>query len=178
MASMTEAVGETTDGSTDGSVERLHPRIRLVWAGGAVLVGLLVAVPAWLVGRFAPTFLSWLASPDAVVLAVAVVVGVLGVVHAVLRYRVWRFQLQEDALYLERGVLTRVETAVPYVRVQHIDTQRGPIDRLAGLSSVVVYTAGSRGADVTVPGLRPDRARRLRDRLRELAVEAEPGDAV
>ena len=174
VATMTDAAGE----STDGQVERLHSRIRLVWAGGAVLLGLLVAAAGWLVLRFVPVLLSWLGPAELVVLAVAAAVGVLGLLHAFARYRVWRFELQEDALYLERGVITRVETAVPYVRVQHIDTQRGPVDRLAGLSSVVVYTAGSRGADVTVPGLAPDRARRLRDRLRELAVEAEPGDAV
>ena len=172
--------GATADGddrtgapvATDGDVERLHPRIRLLWAAGTVVLGLLVAAVGWILERYLVDMPAW------VVPLVAVVVGLLGVAHAVERYRVWRYQLQEDALYLERGVLTRVETAVPYVRVQHIDTQRGPLDRVAGLSSVVVYTAGSRGADVSVPGLSPERARRLRDRLRELAVESEPGDAV
>ncbi len=107
-----------------------------------------------------------------------VVALLLGTVHALLLYRDWRFELQDDALYLERGVLTRVETAVPYVRVQHVDTQRSPVDRALGLSSVVIYTAGSRGADVTVPGLTPERAKRLRNELRALAVESEPEDAV
>lgn len=111
-------------------------------------------------------------------LAVGVLGTVLGTVHALLLYRDWRFELQDDALYLERGVLTRVETAVPYVRVQHVDTQRSPVDRALGLSTVVVYTAGSRGADVTVPGLPPERAKRLRNELRALAVESEPEDAV
>ncbi|PSQ38234.1 hypothetical protein BRD13_07365 [Halobacteriales archaeon SW_5_70_135] len=109
---------------------------------------------------------------------VTLLVGVLGLVLAVLRYRRWRFELQADALYLERGVLTRVRTVVPFVRVQHVDTQRSPVERLLGLSSVVVYTAGSRSADVTVPGLTPDRADELQARLRELAVETDPGDAV
>ncbi|MFB6263315.1 MAG: diadenylate cyclase CdaA, partial [Bradymonadaceae bacterium] len=76
-----------------------------------------------------------------------------GLAFAVRRYGIWRFELQEDALVLRRGVLTRVETAVPYVRIQHIDTRRNPIDRVAGLASVVVFTAGTRGSDVTVPGL-------------------------
>lgn len=160
------------DESTEGPIERLHPRARLLWAAGALLLGSLVFVAGWLIERFVLALPPWL------VPATAAVVGGLGVLHAVARYRVWLFQLQDDALYLERGVFTRVETAVPYVRVQHIDTQRGPVDRLVGLSSVVVYTAGSRGADVRIPGLVPDRARRLRDRLRELAVESEPGDAV
>ena len=163
---------EPTTAAAGGRVERLHPRVRLVWALGGLVLGVVLLVAGWLVERFVFALPAWLAP------AVATAVFLLGLVLAVVRYRVWRFQLQDDALYLERGVFTRVETAVPYVRVQHIDTQRGPVDRLVGLSSVVVYTAGSRGADVTVPGLVPERARRLRDRLRELAVEAEPGDAV
>jgi len=100
------------------------------------------------------------------------------VAHALALYASWRYGLDDDALELERGVFTKVDTAVPYVRIQHVDTQRNPLDRLLGLSSVVVYTAGSRGADVTIPGLRPERARDLRNRLRDLAIESEPGDAV
>ncbi len=104
-----------------------------------------------------------------VVAGIAIAAG-----YAIRLYQAWRFELQSDALYLERGVITFVETAVPFVRVQHVDTQFGPIERLLGLSSVVVYTAGSRNADVRIPGLTPDRARDLQDTLRELAVEAKP----
>ena len=152
-------------------MEALHSRIRLRWALTrlvvAVIVGAILAVGLVRFGR----------SP----LGGAAVGGgllVLGLVHTVLLYRSWRFAVESDALELERGVLTRVETAVPFVRIQHVDTQRGPLDRLLGLSSVVVYTAGSRGADVTIPGLTPDRAQKLRNRLRDLAIESEPEDAV
>ena len=76
-------------------------------------------------------------------------------------------------------MFTEVRTIVPFVRVQHVDTQRGPIERAAGLSSVVVYTAGSRGADVTIPGLTPERAEALQEQLRRLAIESErESDAV
>ncbi|GAA0261874.1 PH domain-containing protein [Halobacterium noricense] len=108
---------------------------------------------------------------------------VLGAVHTVLRYRAWRFEVREDTLYIERGVLVNVRTAVPFVRVQHVDARRGPIERVLGLSSVVVYTAGSRGADVSIPGLVAERADDVQETLRRLAIESEPetgdaGDAV
>ena len=102
----------------------------------------------------------------------------LGIGHAVLLYRSWEYQVREDALYLERGVITHVKTVAPFVRVQHIDTSRDPVDRLLGLSSLVVYTAGSRGADVTVPGLSGEEASDLQDRLKELAKDASGDDAV
>jgi membrane protein YdbS with pleckstrin-like domain len=110
-----------------------------------------------------------------VVLAIGLVVGV---VFSVLRYRVWTFQVRSDSLYLERGVLTRVRTVAPHVRIQHVDTRRGPLERSLGLATTVVYTAGSRGADVSIPGLTPERADDLQARLKQLAIAAEGDDAV
>jgi membrane protein YdbS with pleckstrin-like domain len=150
-------------------MESLHPRVRVRWALGvlvsaAVVAGVLVAV-----GRFVSTVPLW---------PLAAVLAVLGLGHAVLRYRRWGFEVGEDALYLERGVITAVATSVPFVRVQHVDTRRGPLDRVLGLASVVVYTAGSRGADVTIPGLTRDRAAELQTRLKRLTIASEEEDAV
>ncbi|MBV0922794.1 PH domain-containing protein [Halomicroarcula limicola] len=153
-------------------MESLHPRVRLLWAGRTALSVSLLAGIAFLVNRFAVSL-----PLTAVVVCWGLLVS-LGAVHAVLAHRIWRFELQDDALFLVRGVLTRTDTSVPYVRVQHVDTTRGPIERSAGLASVVVYTAGSRGADITIPGLRPERATELRERLRDLAIESEATDAV
>ncbi|MWV41141.1 PH domain-containing protein [Natrialba sp. INN-245] len=153
-------------------MESLHPRIRLLWiaqwAIAVVVIGAIIAVVSRL-----------FVDVPSVALGVVVVAGIaIAAGYAIRLYQAWRFELQSDALYLERGVITFVETAVPFVRVQHVDTQFGPIERLLGLSSVVVYTAGSRNADVRIPGLTPDRARELQDTLRELAVESEADDAV
>lgn len=152
----------------------LHPRVRVEWILSGLLAALVLAIAVALASRtLAPD-----QAPDYLPFVVGGIVGTLGVMHAFARFDRWRYDLQEDAVYLERGVLTQVETVVPFVRVQHVDTQRGPIDRLLGLASVVVYTAGSRGADVTVPGLTPERADELRNRLHELAIESEPDDGV
>lgn len=101
-------------------------------------------------------------------------------IYTLLRYRNWGFEMREDYLYLEHGVLKKVKSKVPYVRVQHVDTQRRPIYRIFGLSKVVVYTAGSRGADVGIPGLLPEEAEDIQEELRKVAVESEEefGDAV
>jgi membrane protein YdbS with pleckstrin-like domain len=155
-------------------MKSLHPRVRIQWmlaalVTAAVFAGALAGVAA---------AVDVVATPAFVPVAVGAILGTVGVLHAFARFDRWRYEIQTDALYLERGVITEVETAVPFVRVQHVDTQRGPIARLLGIASVVVYTAGSRGADVTIPGLTPDRADALRNRLRELAIESEPDDGV
>jgi len=153
-------------------METLDPRVRVGWFAGVFVVAALVGGLLVGVRRFVVTFSS------ALVVVSVLAVAVLGVAYVVFSYRAWRYEIRDDDLYLEHGVFTRVTTVVPFVRVQHVDTQRGPVERLLGLGSVVIYTAGSRGADVTIPGLTPERATALQDRLRNLAVESEYEDAV
>ncbi|SEO10069.1 hypothetical protein SAMN05216388_100854 [Halorientalis persicus] len=150
----------------------LQSRVRVRWVLVALVVAAILGAIVYAIDRFVLGF-SPLLGPG-----FAAVLFVLAIVYVQLLYRSWGYRLDDDALELQRGVITNVETAVPYVRVQHVDTQRGPLDRLLGLGQVVVYTAGSRGADVTIPGLKPDQARELRNRLRDLAIESEPEDAV
>ncbi|MFB6181007.1 MAG: PH domain-containing protein [Candidatus Nanohalobium sp.] len=111
-------------------------------------------------------------------LAVPVFLEAVGCVYMMQRLENWGFELRSDYLFLDRGVLKRTRSMVPYVRVQHVDTQRGPFYRLLGLSKVVVYTAGSKGADVTIPGLFREDAARIQEKLRDLAIESEDMDAV
>ncbi len=153
-------------------METLNPRVRLVWLAGVLATAAVVGGVLAGVTRFLVEIAIW------IVAAVALGVLVLGATYIFVKYRAWQFEIRDDDLYLERGVFTRVTTVVPFVRVQHVDTQRGPIERLVGLGSVVVYTAGSRGADVTIPGLTPERASDLQKRLRNLAIESEYEDAV
>jgi hypothetical protein len=153
-------------------VNRLHPRVQFVWVGRALVSAAVVGVIAAVVNRLLVDGPWW--TP----FAAGALVGLFGVVLALARYRAWGYEVRDDALYLERGVVTQVRTVVPYVRIQHVDSSRGPVERAVGLASTVVYTAGSRGADVTVPGLTPSGADGLRERLKRLAIRSEPEDAV
>ena len=168
----TDVAPEEIDvGELIGPVRKLDPRVRYVWVLGSV-VGSLVLASIVGVASFL-LFDRPLVGP-----AVFLVLLALGVVMAVLRYRSWSYEVREDSLYLERGVLTNTRTVVPYVRIQHVDASRGPVERALGLATAVVYTAGSRGADVSIPGLTTDRADDLQERLKRLAIAAEGEDAV
>ncbi|MFT4880408.1 MAG: membrane protein YdbS with pleckstrin-like domain [Salinirussus sp.] len=149
----------------------LSPRVRVQW-GARILAATLV------LGLVLSTAAGRLGANPEVGAVAATALGLLGMVWVALRYRVWAYEVRTDALYLQRGVLTHTRTLAPYVRIQHVDTSRGPIERGLGLSTLVVYTAGSRGADVSVPGLTPEEATDLQRRLKELAIEAEGGDAL
>ena len=159
--------------ASDAAVDRLDRRVVVVWFAEIVVVALVLGAAAWLIDRFGPT-----AFGPPLPVAVTLFVLAFGAVYTVLRYRSWQYVVRADALYLERGVFTRTRTVVPFVRIQHVDASRSPFQRLLGLASTVVYTAGSRGADVTVPGLTAADADALQERLKRLAIRAEGEDAV
>lgn len=82
------------------------------------------------------------------------------------RYRAWSYRMEEDELHIAQGVMTRVHTAVPFGRVQHIDLVQGPLQRRFGLKTLVLNTAGTRNSAVHLPGLAADDAERMRDHIR------------
>lgn len=170
-------VEDDADAVPLGESQTLDPAVRFYWIVRSVIRAATLAVVALL---FA-TVLNQTILPlpvRTVTVTVFALFATLGVARSVLRYGSWAYAIREESLFLRRGVFTQVQTVVPYVRVQHIDTRRGAVERLFGLSSLVVYTAGSRGADVTIPGLSPARASSLQTRLKHLAIESEEEDAV
>jgi membrane protein YdbS with pleckstrin-like domain len=99
------------------------------------------------------------------------VVAVLGIASVVFfpakTYRRLRYRLTDRILQVTRGWTFHTDTVVPLVRVQHLDVVRGPVDKMFGIATLVVHTAGTHNSIVTVPGLAPDRAEEMRDIIRE-----------
>jgi hypothetical protein len=62
------------------------------------------------------------------------------------RYRVHRWEISDTAVYTRTGWLSQERRIAPISRVQTVDTERGPLDRLLGLATVTVTTASSAGA--------------------------------
>jgi len=88
-----------------------------------------------------------------------------------LQYKYWSFEIREDELFLVRGILTRVKTTAPFKRIQHLDVVQSITDRMLDLGKLVIYTAGTRGADLIIPGLPIEYAEDLRDTLKNVTVE-------
>lgn len=71
---------------------------------------------------------------------------------------------RDEELLVRTGIMFRRIVVVPYGRLQFVDVQAGPLDRMLGISRVQLHTA-SAASDASIPGLPPDEAARLRDRL-------------
>lgn len=81
------------------------------------------------------------------------------------RYRYLRYRLDAQGFTIRRGVVWRTVTSVPKLRVQHTDVSQGPIERAFDLATLVVHTAGTQDASVSLGGLPHGVALRIRDYL-------------
>lgn len=81
-------------------------------------------------------------------------------------WKTWRYDVSEQEIDLLHGVFIKTRTLIPMVRVQHVDTEQGPLLRRFGLSSVTISTAAG---SHEIPALADDVAALLRDRISELA---------
>ncbi|NPD30303.1 PH domain-containing protein [Eggerthellaceae bacterium zg-1084] len=156
---------------------KLDPRMKNVWrltdslsvlgvGGGVGALQLAVALVANN-GAFAFSLadpLGILLFIDAVV-TLAALVAVLTAIPAV-RYARWRYGISNEYLQIERGIIWRHHTVIPFIRVQDTDTKQGPVLRVFKLASVTVSTAA--GAH-EIPGLTVPEAEDLRQRTAELA---------
>mgnify|MGYP001817682599 FL=1 len=82
-----------------------------------------------------------------------------------LAWRAWGWRLDDDTFQTRSGVYTKVWKGVPRDRVQFVEVAAGPLQRWAGLATLVVRTAGVRTPAVTVEDLRTEVAEGLRAEL-------------
>jgi uncharacterized protein len=136
--------------------------LKLRRLGDAIFWLILFSIPAVLVLIF--TDLWWLP----VLLWVAALVTI-GLRFHFLRKSCasWGYVEREDDLYITHGVLFRTLIAVPYGRMQLVEVESGPLERAFGMATVTLKTASAE-TNASIPGLAPDEATRLRDRLTEL----------
>lgn len=102
-----------------------------------------------------------------IVAAAAAACAALALWFARNRFRSWAYQERDEDLIVERGVMIRRLSVVPYGRMQFVDVTAGPVDRIFRLATVKLHTAAA-ASDARIPGLEREEAARLRDRLAAL----------
>jgi hypothetical protein len=162
----------------DGVERRLDPRhVELerlrCWIASAALalaglIGALILLaalrPVWWVGALA------LAAACALLAALAW----FPLRWPELRHRHTSYRIDERGIEIREGVLWRRAVGVPRTRVQHTDVSQGPIERGFGLGTLLIYTAGTEHARVSLSGLDHATALSIRDYL----IAGGHGDAV
>ena len=126
---------------------------------GIALCGLLVL--AWFrTGWALPLLWGWGAL---VLLSVAYVIW-----YPARAYRAWSWRIDGHVLETRSGIWFQHTRLLPLSRLQHIDLESGPLARRFGLASLILHTAGTQHASLTIPGLDAAYAEQLRNWLVEL----------
>lgn len=144
------------DGDTWHSLSPKLIAARRLILGVFAAVVLVVAV----VVAFTPAPI-WVAGLIAVVALLTVAIGWPWIGR---RVRSWGYAERADDLVVGCGIWFRRIVIVPYGRLQTVDVKAGPVDRAFGLVSVQLHTAAAT-TDAAIPGLSPEVAAQLRDRL-------------
>ena len=134
---------------------RMRRLLLLGWIG--VTTAVVAVIGQWLLG--------WWFAALAVAAGVAVIIWGLWLIRR--NWEAWGYAEREDDLLVTHGVMFRKLTVVPYGRMQFVDVGSGPLERQFHLATVQMHTA-SPASDARIPGLPPDEAARLRDRLAAL----------
>lgn len=126
---------------------------------GVIALFLIPGVPRWI-------------AVCAAVAALAVLVWAWWLVGR--RVRSFGYCERGDDLLVTSGIMFRRLVIVPYGRMQLVDVKAGPIDRLFGVTTVQLHTAAAT-TDAKIPGLLPDVAADLRDRLARIGEQRSAG---
>jgi membrane protein YdbS with pleckstrin-like domain len=144
----------------------LDPRIIQVWriAGlifcGVILLGSLIGV--LIVGLKQPVTRPWIFIGWVVIASLLLW---LCLTIPPRRYRNWGYRIDDKVLETRSGKMFQVTRLLPLNRLQHVDLQRGPLERMFGLARLQLHTAGTHESTITIPGLAAEDAAQLRDQL-------------
>lgn len=147
--------------------ERIDLRIIQVWRISGLLRALLLGAVALALAALLDKFFNWPQWLSGLPPAAAVAYGGLEITMLPrLRWERWRYQVNDEEIYLQRGVWFIKRTLIPMTRIQYVDTAQGVLMRHYGLAAVNVSTAAGTHQ---IPALAEEAADELRDRIASLA---------
>ena len=149
--------------------------VRFIHTISAVAFPILAGVAMYCAGAF-------FGGPEAlrlVGLAVIAVFGLWGlwwILTTPRRTRALGYALESNHLMARRGIVFRSMSSMPYGRIQYVDVDSGPLERMCGVARLTVRTAGTTTGTMVLFGiplnvaeeLRADLVRRADERMAAL----------
>ncbi len=83
------------------------------------------------------------------------------------------YALREQDIALRKGVFWQRQIIQPFVRIQHIELARSPLDKRLQLAGLKIFSAGTGTETMMIPGLNLATAQSIRSRL--LQAQNAPG---
>ena len=155
-------------------MNKLHPGAKWQFRiGGYFLFGFLgIFFGIWIIAPLAGLFLGLAGSSSILPIVLFSIFGyflfviIVSEIYAQMSYNRWFYEFTDEGLRLERGIIWKRYSNVPYERIQNIDVHRGIIARTFGFSSVMIQTAGfsgPAGAEGNIPAVEMKHAEEIRN---------------
>ena len=156
-------------------MNQLHPGARWQFRiGGYFLFGILgIFLGFWIIAPLAGALLyvAGISSSSVMAIVLLSIIGYLffvivaSEIYARMSYNRWFYEFTDDGLKLERGIIWKRYSNVPYERIQNVDVHRGIVARMFGFSSLMVQTAGYSAqpyAEGYIPAVEMSQAEQIR----------------
>lgn len=149
--------------------------VRFVHTISALAFPILAGIAMYCAGAF-------FGGPEALRIAGLAVVAVFGlwglwwILTTPRRTRALGYALESNHLMARRGIVFRSMSSMPYGRIQYVDVDSGPLERMCGVARLTVRTAGTTTGTMVLFGiplnvaeeLRADLVRRADERMAAL----------
>ena len=154
---------------------QLHPGAKWLFRiGGYFFFGILgIFFGIWIIAPLAGLLVNLVGISGNLVVAI-VLLSVMGYIlfvivaseiYARMSYTRWLYEFTDEGLRLERGIIWKRYSNVPYERIQNVDVHRGIIARMFGFSSLMIQTAGYSAqpyAEGYIPAVEMSQAEQIR----------------
>lgn len=149
--------------------QKLPEKIKTVWRQGyaiAILIFLAISIGAAILFYAIDVSLWWSAIGFAFTILYFILTFFLIVPF---RWARWSYQIRHDEIEIQHGIIFRSRVLIPMIRVQHVETDQGPLLRKQKLVSVSISTAATVH---TIEAVRAEESDALRHHILELVKVA------
>lgn len=103
----------------------------------------------------------------------------ISIAYSVFKYWTLQYQIRDDELIVDEGILFRVHRTVPLEKIQNIDLLQNPLHRFCGVAEVRIETASGTEPEAILRVLKLDEVDRMRKRVfgRQSTTQTNSADA-
>lgn len=109
---------------------------------------------------------EWIGWILIILLAISIPAAIWSFISPYIRYKSWRYDVDEEYVQLKSGVWQEKHLLIPMTKIQSVETVQGPLMRKYGLYSVSMGTMGSSHVILALP---KEEAVSLRNKIAKLA---------
>ncbi|HVM76749.1 MAG TPA: PH domain-containing protein [Candidatus Paceibacterota bacterium] len=138
-----------------------------------LLLLILITVGVWYLERYIPPdYAIWGPFAFQIALYVTIAYFLFVLLRTYLQYRYYTYYFTEEAFMMTSGYMVRAEVAALYHQIQNVNILRTPIDRMIGVSRIVILMTGDKLSpqnQIVLPGVGRTKAKLVQ---RELLTRA------